>query len=63
LGDSLPVANGKYSNDTHVQQSAGSQTRSGISPAPIGEQKRSAAIKTEDLPEEMAIALAFTTSC
>jgi hypothetical protein len=63
LGDALPVANGKYSNDTHLQQSAGSQTRSVTSPARIGEQKRSAAIKTEDLPGEMAIPLALTTSC
>jgi hypothetical protein len=45
-----------------VQQLAGSQTRPGISPARIGEQKRSAAINSEDLPEEMAIPLARTTS-
>jgi hypothetical protein len=62
-GDGPPVANGKYSNDTHVQQSAGSQTRPAISPARIGEQKRSATIKTEDPAEEMAIPLALTTSC
>jgi hypothetical protein len=57
LGDAAAAAagNGKYSNDTHVQQSAGSQTRPGISPAKSGEQKRTAPIKTSNLPEEMAI--------
>src|SRR5579862_3512510 len=58
--DALAVANGKNSNDTHVQQSAGSQTRPGISLARIGEQKRSAAIKNENLTEEIAIPLART---
>jgi len=55
VGDAAAVENGKYSNDTHVQQSAGSQTRPGISPARSGEQKRTAPIKTSNLPEEMAI--------
>jgi len=59
-GDALAAANGKNSNDTHVQQSAGSQTRPGISLARIGEQKRSAAIKNENLTEEIAIPLART---